>query len=144
LQETQFRVSAYDSIVTIVEPEISLLDWQLYVLTLRQLGKPGQRLNTLPSRWTTYLIVFGILGGGAYFTFLSFLPKSKKPKVAAAAGINAPVPVAATNSGGYEEEWIPEHHLKKTKKSGAVTSDAETSGGEASGKEGPRRRKGRK
>jgi len=121
--ETQYRVSAYDSIVTIVEPEISLLDWQL---------------------WTTYLIVFGILGGGAYFTFLSFFPKSKKPKVAAPAGISASVPVAATNSGGYEEEWIPEHHLKKTKKSGAVTSDADTSGGEASGKEGPRRRKGRK
>jgi len=121
--ETQYRVSAYDSIVTIVEPEISLLDWQL---------------------WATYLIVFGILGGGAYFAFLSFFPKSKKPKVIAAAGIGAPVPVAATNSGGYEEEWIPEHHLKKTKKTGAVTSDAETSGGEVSGKEGPRRRKGRK
>ena len=28
-QETQYRVPAYDSIVTVVEPEISLLDWQL-------------------------------------------------------------------------------------------------------------------
>jgi len=121
--ESRYRVSAYDSIVTIVEPEISLLDWQL---------------------WATYLIVFGILGGGAYFTFLSFFPKSKKPKVAALAGMSTPVPVSATSSGGYEEEWIPEHHLKKTKKTGAVTSDAETSGGDASGKEGPRRRKGRK
>jgi len=121
--ETQFRVPAYDSIVTIVEPEISLLDWQL---------------------WLTYLIVFGIIGGGAYFTFLSFAPKSKKPKVAVVVGIYTPAPIDATNSGGYEEEWIPEHHLKKTKKSGAITSDAETSGGEVSGKEGPRRRKGRK
>ncbi|KAF9648969.1 hypothetical protein BDM02DRAFT_3155514 [Thelephora ganbajun] len=120
--ETQYRVSAYDSIVTVVEPELSLLDWKL---------------------WTTYLIVFGILGGGTYFTFLSFFPKSKKPKVAVPSGVSAPV-VAATSSGGYEEEWIPEHHLKKTKKGGAATSDAETSGGEVSGKEGPRRRKGRK
>ena len=144
MQETQYRVSAYDSIVTIVEPEVSLLDWQLYVLTLHRLGQFGQRLNTFPSRWTTYLIVFGILGGGVYFAFLSFFPKSKKPKVSAAAGIDAPVPLATANSSGYEEEWIPEHHLKKTKKGGAITSDAETSGGEASGREGPRRRKGRK
>jgi len=121
--ETQYRVSAYDSVVTIVEPEFSILDWQL---------------------WTTYLIVFGIIGGAGYFAFLSFFPKSKKPKVAAPPAVSAPAGISATNSGGYEEEWIPEHHLKKTKKNGAITSDAETSGGEASGKEGPRRRKGRK
>ena len=79
-----------------------------------------------------------------YFTFLSFFPKSnKKPKAAAPSEASAPAAITATNSSGYEEEWIPEHHLKKAKK-GTVTSDAETSGGEASGKEGPRRRKGRK
>ena len=97
-----------------------------------------------PFRWTTYLIVIGIIGGSAYLAFLSYWPKSKKPKVAAPSEVSAPTVIAATSSGGYEEEWIPEHHLKKPKKSGAVTSDAETSGGEASGKEGPRRRKGRK
>jgi len=92
----------------------------------------------------TYLIVLGILGGAGYFAFLSFFPKStKKPKVTAPQEAGAPAAVTATSSGGYEEEWIPEHHLKKTKK-GTVTSDAETSGGEASGKEGPRRRKGRR
>ena len=74
-------VSAYNSIVTIVKPEVSLLNWQLYVLTPRQLGQSGQRLGSFPSRWVTYLIAFGILRGGAYFTFLSFSPKSKKPKV---------------------------------------------------------------
>jgi len=121
--ETQHRVDAYDSIVTVVEAEISFLDWQL---------------------WTTYLIVLGMVGGAGYFTFLSFFPKSKKPKVAAPSEASAPAAATATGSGGYEEEWIPEHHLKKTKKGGTVTSDAETSGGEASGKEGPRRRKGRK
>lgn len=86
----------------------------------------------------------GILGGGGYFTFLSLFPKSKKPRVAVPPEVGAPVAVGAAGSGGYEEDWIPEHHLKKTKKTGAITSDVETSGGEASGKEGPRRRKGRK
>ena len=96
-----------------------------------------------PSRWTTYLIVIGILGGAGYLAFLSLFPKpkSKRPKVAAPP--DTPIPITATGSGGYEEEWIPEHHLKKAKK-GTITSDADTSGGEASGKEGPRRRKGRK
>lgn len=125
VDETQYRVSAYDSIVTVVEPELSLLDWKL---------------------WTTYLMVFGILGGGAYLAFLSYFPapRPKRSRVAVPSEGSGPVPVAATSSGGYEEEWIPEHHLKKQKKSGAITSDAETSGGDASGKEGPRRRKGRK
>jgi len=122
VQGTQFRVSAYESIVTVVEADLSFLDWQL---------------------WTTYLIVLGIIGGAGYFAFLSFFPKSRRPKVAAPPEVRAPVPITATSSGGYEEEWIPEHHLKKTKK-GNITSDADTSGGEASGKEGPRRRKGRK
>jgi len=126
--ETQYRVSAYESIVTIVEPEISILDW-----------KP----------WTTYLIVFGALGGGAYFTYfkskkarvaassylivsdalrdgvyfiyLLYTPKPEKARGAASFEVSAVVLVVATTSRGYEEEWIPEHHLKKTKKSGANT-----------------------
>jgi len=101
--------------------------------------------NPFLSRWTTYLIVIGILGGAGYLAFLSIFPKpkSKKPKAAAPPEGSTPVAITATSSGGYEEDWIPEHHLKKAKK-GTITSDAETSGGEASGKEGPRRRKGRK
>ena len=101
--------------------------------------------HLFPSRWTAYLIVFGIIGGAGYFAFLSLFPKpkSKKPISAAPPESSAPVALTATSSGGYEDEWIPEHHLKKAKK-GTITSDADTSGGEASGKEGPRRRKGRK
>ena len=75
--------------------------------------------------------------------FRLILPQVQKAQVATAAGVGAPASVVGTNLGGCEEEWIPKHRLKKTKKSGAVTGDAETSGGEASG-EGPRRHKGSK
>ena len=95
--------------------------------------------------WITYLIVLGIIGGAAYSTYLSFVPQPKKRKVPA---VSAPVgTVTATGAGGYQEEWIPEHHLKKPKvkrtKSGAATSGDETSGAELSGTEG-RKRKGKK
>ena len=43
----------------------------------------------------------------------------------------------------YEEEWIPEHHLKlrsNKKKSGALSSGDELSGSEVSGTEGKRRK----
>jgi hypothetical protein len=51
-------------------------------------------------------------------------------------------------ASGYQEEWIPEHHLRKGKSrktGGAVSSGDEQSGlsgGEASGAEG--KRQGRK
>ncbi|KAH8100904.1 hypothetical protein BXZ70DRAFT_936441 [Cristinia sonorae] len=121
----KYRVTAYDSIVTIVEPEGSIFDIKL---------------------WITYLIVLGLIGGAGYFTYLSFVPQPKKRK--AAPTVSAPVgPVTATGAGGYQEEWIPEHHLKKPKakrtKSGAAASGDETSGTELSGTEG-RKRKGKK
>ena len=47
-----------------------------------------------------------------------------------------------TCSGKHEEERIFEHHLKKTKQSGVISSDAGTSGGEASGKDPGRAREG--
>jgi hypothetical protein len=55
--------------------------------------------------------------------------------------------VTASGSSGYQEEWIPEHHLKKskgkkTKSDNAVVS--EESSGEANGTEGKRTRKGKK
>lgn len=120
----KYRVQAYDSIVKIVEPEGSFFDIQM---------------------WITYLIVFGILGGAGYFAYLSFVPQPKKRKVPTP---SAPIgTVTATGAGGYQEEWIPEHHLKKPKtrktKSGAATSGDETSGPEASGTEG-RKRKAKK
>ncbi|RPD61147.1 hypothetical protein L226DRAFT_570871 [Lentinus tigrinus ALCF2SS1-7] len=118
-----YRVTAYDSVVTVVEPEGSVFDLKLLL---------------------TYVIVTGILGGLGYYTYLTLAPQPKKRKTVPS--VSAPVgTVTATGAGGYQEEWIPEHHLKKSKKakaSGAATSGDETSGVE-SGTEG-RRRKGKK
>ncbi|KAI0696801.1 hypothetical protein BC835DRAFT_1340703 [Cytidiella melzeri] len=120
------RVHAYESVVTIVEPEGSWLDWKL---------------------WLTYAIVSAGLGGLGYYTYLTFIPQPKKRKTAPSA-VSAPVgTVTATGAGGYQEEWIPEHHFKKPKtrrtKSGAATSGDETSGAEVSMSE-VRKRKGKK
>ncbi|KAG6844950.1 hypothetical protein H0H87_002064 [Tephrocybe sp. NHM501043] len=137
-----YRVSAYDSIVTIVEPELSILDFKLYVLR-------SQTLLNLPRSFSisTYLMVSAILGGLSYLAYLNFVPQSKKSrsKKADPSSVSSPVgTVAASGAGGYQEEWIPEHHLKKAKKVGAtLTSGDELSGSELSGTEG-RRRKGRK
>ena len=92
------------------------------------------------------MVVAAILGGVGYSVFLSYFPAPKKKK---AAPETISEPVAATGVGGYQEEWIPEHHLRKTKggkkQSGAVsgTSADELSAAETSGTEG-KRRKGRK
>lgn len=84
--------------------------------------------------------------------YTTFVPKQKKTRRSAAStggksNISAPVgSVTASGAGGYEEEWIPEHHLKLRagkKKAGALSSGDELSGGETSGTEG-KRRKGRK
>ncbi|THH27410.1 hypothetical protein EUX98_g6773 [Antrodiella citrinella] len=123
----KYRVTAYDSVVTVVEPEGSIFDIKL---------------------WITYLIVLGLVGAAGYYTYLTLFPEQAK-KIRKAPAVSAPVgPVTATGAGGYQEEWIPEHHLKKPKakktKSGtAATSGEETSGAELSGAEG-RKRKGKK
>lgn len=96
-------------------------------------------------------MVLALLGGAGYYTYLTLSPPKKKSKKPTAASVSAPVgPVTATGAGGYQEEWIPEHHLKKTKvakKAGggatSATSGDEASGAELSGTEG-RRRKGKK
>ncbi|KAK0193678.1 hypothetical protein F5146DRAFT_1031796 [Armillaria mellea] len=120
--DEKYLVSAYDSIVTVVEPEISIFDFKLL---------------------STYLVVSLIFGGIAYFAYLSFVPQSKKPR-RTAASVSAPVgSVTATGAGGYQEEWIPEHHLRKKGKKGGPASGDELSGGETSGTEG-KKRKGRK
>ncbi|KAI5119003.1 hypothetical protein M0805_004413 [Coniferiporia weirii] len=126
-----YQVTAYDSVVTVVEPEVSIFNYQVI---------------------TTYLFTAAFLGGLGYYAFVTFVPKPKKTRKSTTSGggkgsISSPVgSVTATGAGGYEEEWIPEHHLKVRrgkKKAGTTSSGDEVSGGEASGTEG-KRRKGRK
>ncbi|KAH9940989.1 hypothetical protein B0H21DRAFT_570609 [Amylocystis lapponica] len=121
-----YRVTAYDSVVTIVEPEMSWFDLKM---------------------WSTYLVVSALLGGLGYYAYLTFAPQPKR-KTRPAPSVSAPVgTVTATGAGGYQEEWIPAHHLKKSKAkrtvSGALTSGDETSGPEPSVTE-DRKRKGKK
>ena len=137
MQGNEYRVSAYEDVVTVVEPESSWFDWQLYVRLAS--GSTLHCTDRNPS-WTTYAIVLALFGAGGYFAYLQFAPQPKKRK---APVVSAPVTVTATGAGGYQEEWIPEHHLKKTKtRKGDATGD-ETSGTELSGTEG-RKRKGKK
>jgi hypothetical protein len=85
-------------------------------------------------------MVLGFIGGLGYFAYITFVPQPKKIRKPQ---VSTPIAVSATGAGGYQEEWIPAHHLKKSKKTGAVSSGDELSGGETSGTEG-KRRKGRK
>lgn len=102
------------------------------------------RYCSFSNRWLTYLVVLAFFGGLGYYAYLTFVPQPKKRSKAPA----TPAPVGtttATSPGGYEEEWIPEHHLKKPKQRkgkgpGALTSGDETSGAELSGTEGKKRK----
>lgn len=115
----KYRTQVYDSIVTIVEPESSWFDYKLI---------------------STYLIAFTLLGSLGYFAYLTFVPQPKKKPIRVVK--SEPIEV---NASGYQEEWIPEHHIKKPKisrrKTGEATSGGETSGGETSGTEGKIRRR---
>jgi hypothetical protein len=89
-------------------------------------------------------MTLAILGGLGYVAYLSFVPQTKPKKTAPV--ISTPEStVTSTATGGYQEEWIPEHHLRKTKARkvrGAVSSGDEqsgVSGAEVSGTEGKRR-----
>ncbi|TFK27157.1 hypothetical protein FA15DRAFT_666652 [Coprinopsis marcescibilis] len=123
-----YKVDAYESIVTVVEPDFSLFDIKLLL---------------------TYLIVAGILGGTGYLVFQPYFPQQKKKsKKAPTESLNSPASATAVGAGVYQEEWIPEHHLKKSKSAKRAgftsgTSGDELSGAEASGTES-KKRKGKK
>jgi hypothetical protein len=98
-------------------------------------------------RISTYLIVIAALAGVSYAAYQAYVP-SLKPRRKRTSEVSAPVgTVTATGAGGYQKEWIPEHHLKKAKgkktKDDSVVSSEEVSGGE-SGTEARRTRKGKK
>jgi translocon-associated protein subunit alpha len=140
--KTLHHVTAYNQTVSIVEPPTSWLD---------------------PSLLLLYAILTSALLGGAYLAYTTFFdqPKGKKRSGTGPKKVKAVVPNEKTtnypNVKPYEEEWIPEQHLKhrasKLKKDQkgdlVVNSGGETSGGEAtSGGEGktgtPKKRRGKK
>lgn len=79
-------------------------------------------------------MVTAILGALAYYVYATFVPQAKKPRKTV---VSAPVgPVTATTAGGYQEEWIPEHHLKKPKTAGKKKTGGASSADELSGVSG--------
>ncbi|KAL1407017.1 hypothetical protein Q8F55_006430 [Vanrija albida] len=131
------RVTAFNSTVSIVEPASSWFD---------------------PGALFIYLVLGAALIGGAYVAVQSYFGDSsagKKKRSGAKRAAPAPVPVAANPDGkAYDEDWIPQQHTRKGKKSHGAASGGEgltsggegvTSGAETSGAEGKtRRRKGGK
>ncbi|KAG0708182.1 hypothetical protein DFH29DRAFT_522753 [Suillus ampliporus] len=128
VDDDEYRVTAYDSVVTIVEPEPSWFDFKLL---------------------STYLIVFAAFVGLSYTAYNAYVPPSK-PKRKRPTEVGAPVgTVTASGPSGYQQEWIPEHHLKKTSKGKKTkvdnaASSEDLSGGETSGMEAKKTRKGKK
>jgi len=118
-----YRLQAFDSVVSIVEPKGSLFDLELIL---------------------TYLMIAGILGSVSYFTYQSYFPVSKKSAKAKSASIptpSAPVGnVTATSGTGYSEEWIPEHHLKSRRSAKGDKATSAASSGEESA---PEKKKGK-
>jgi len=84
---------------------------------------------------STYAIVAVFLASLVYIAYRSFIPQSKKSrsKKASTSSVSSPVgTVTATGAGGYQEEWIPEHHLRKSK----TSKKSEGPSGGESGPEG--------
>jgi hypothetical protein len=82
----------------------------------------------------TYLIILAVFGGAGYLTYISYYPKTKKRTIPTP---SAPVDVKATTASGYEEEWIPEHHLRTRSRRplGAVKSSGDESSPEKPAKQ---------
>ena len=85
-------------------------------------------------RISTYLITAAVLGALAYLSFISFFPSTSSHKsTTRKQASNTATAQAQTPSGGYDDEWIPEHHRKKTK---GGKRENEPSGDERSGTSG--------
>ena len=99
--------------------------------------------ESLYSRLSTYAIVAVFLAGLSYIAYRSFVPQGKKKSKKTVASVSSPVGVVtATGTGGYQEEWIPEHHLRKPKSSKKSTlGGEELSGGETSAAESKKGKK---
>ena len=100
---------------------------------------------------TTYLITAAGLGTAVYFSFVSFFAGTVARKSSGTSRKQASIAVtqAQANSGGYDDEWIPEHHRKKAKggkrDTDASGDDRSGSGSEVISSDGMKqRRKGKK
>ena len=108
-------------------------------------------------RISTWIITAAAVVTGTYFAVLSLFPSLSKPKRKRARGseaeITAPVGTVKASGAAYQEEWIPDLHLKKRgattgrdqkKATGGValsSGDEKVASGAESGTEGPRRSK---
>jgi hypothetical protein len=123
-------------VLKIAEPDKPWFDLTLCVAC--RLASPHRLLTGL-FRLSSYAFVAALIGAGSYFAYLSFFPAPKKKKTTKAPVVTsidagASSPVITPGSGVYEEEWIPEHHKKKSskgKKEGAALSGDEKSGAES-------------
>src|SRR6266571_3747600 len=69
-------------------------------------------------RLSTYAIVAAFFAGLAYLAYRSYVPQKRSRSKKATSSVSAPVGSAtATGAGGFQEEWIPEHHFRKSKPS---------------------------
>ncbi|RVD84586.1 uncharacterized protein DFL_006327 [Arthrobotrys flagrans] len=87
------QYTAFNSTISVAEPPTSLLDPQILFL---------------------YVFILGLVSAGGYVAYQTWvvpmLPKPKRVRPA------APVEVKTTSADvktGFDESWIPEHHLKR-------------------------------
>lgn len=93
-------------------------------------------------RLSTYVIVAAFFAGLTYLAYCSYVPQKRSKSRKAASSAGAPAGAAtATGAGGFQEEWIPEHHFRKSKSSKKTgTGGDELSGGDTSGAEGKKKK----
>lgn len=123
----KYNIQAYQGTVTVIEPPKNWLDPQL---------------------WSVYLILVGLLAGAGYFAKQYFAPAPTTKKGGAAGGAKPRGGVAkpaavASSAKGYDESWIPEHHLKARKSTRGADG---LSSGDEDGRKSPsgKKRGGRK
>ncbi|KAK9233772.1 hypothetical protein V1525DRAFT_441408 [Lipomyces kononenkoae] len=93
----------YNSTVSVQDPPLSYFDPQMIFL---------------------YVIISGILGVGGYYVYTTYVKSYIAPKKAGKKRAKAPSPAAPSTTSaettssaakGYDESWIPEHHLRAQK-----------------------------
>lgn len=98
LQDGKQRVGAYEGVVKVIEPPASVFDLKMLA---------------------TYFVAAATLAGAGYAAYAAYGPgastKGKKTRAKPVAVVPAE-PAVVKGSGVYNDEWIPEHHLKSRKK----------------------------